>query len=77
MIRINWNREGRQDRQADSKYPRKETMTGRIHKEAITISKKKGDNVGLNQVSFTESTSVDGCKAMREKRSLVTYDLSK
>lgn len=68
MIRINWNREGRQDRQ-DSKYPRKETMTGSIHKEAITISKKKGDNVGSNQVSFTESTSVDGCEAMREKRS--------
>ena len=44
-------------------------MTGKIHKEAITISKKKGDNVGSNQVSFTESTSVDGYKAMREKRS--------
>lgn len=69
MIRRNWNREGRQDRQADSKYPKKETVKGKIHQETITISKKKGDDASSNQAFFTESTSVDGCEAMREKRS--------
>ena len=69
MIRIDWNREGRQDGQAASKYPREETLTGRIHQETIAISKKKGDDASSNQACFTGSTSVGGCEAMRENRS--------
>ena len=52
-----------------TKYPKKETVKGKIHQETITISKKKGDDASSNQAFFTESTSVDGCEAMREKRS--------